>query len=225
MDSHSRKQKEWDEQSLSTADPSAQVCRPMDPESVGVLVEDIRAKLKLRPGLGAILDVGCGNGLLLEQLAGDFQTLAGVDYSADMVKHARERLEGRFEQGEAAKLSFADHSFDRVLGYSIFLYFPSEDYALEAVREMGRVLAPGGVALIGDLLDQTKEAEIKGGSNLEYEKKIPLIQRYSEWRFFDLERLVRYMRDSGFEAEMLEQPESFRLRRYRKDLRICRPEN
>lgn len=216
------KQHEWNLQAGSSEDPGAQVARPGGVGSINALASDIAAKLGTQNVSSSVLDVGCGNGLILSKVAGQYETIRGVDYSDVMIAQARLSLPtGQFSVGEAASLPFADAAFDRVLCYSIFHYFPSDDYAAQAVRELVRVCRPGGVVLIGDILDKQKEDDVKGRSDLAVEKAIPSIHRYSEWRFYDLQWLVLQGGDRVLQTEILDQPLDFPLRHYRKDLRIC----
>jgi SAM-dependent methyltransferase len=88
------------------------------------------------------LDVGCGSG---NSYAGELLELGvgyvGVDISTHAVEMARRAgLDARVI-GDAAELPFADESFDLVLAIEVLehLFAPHE-----AVREIHRVLAPGG---------------------------------------------------------------------------------
>ena len=216
------KQQEWDQQASSSDDPGAQVARPGSEDVVDRLVADIVEKLDTSAVSGSILDVGCGNGLVLSRLSTSYGNIAGVDYSASMIDKARTLVpNGNFSVGEAQSLPFADGAFERVLCYSIFHYFPDDDYAVRTIGELVRVCAPGGVVLVGDLLDKAHEQEVKGNSNLAYERQIPSIHRYSEWRFYDLDRLASQIPDRVQKAEILPQPADFVMGRYRKDLRLC----
>ena len=85
---------------------------------------------------------------------------------------------------------------------------------------MIRVTKPGGLILLGDILDANFESEIKGNSDLEYEKTIPLIHRYSQWRFYNFKKLIDDLAAYTTKVEVLTQPETFVLATYRKDIRI-----
>ena len=89
---------------------------------------------------GNVLDLACGDGALLRRLA---PSAIGIDIS-------REELgtTPRVVQGRAQQLPFADHVFDTVTCHLAFMLF---DDLPAVVRELGRVLAPGGrfVALLG----------------------------------------------------------------------------
>jgi SAM-dependent methyltransferase len=215
------KQQEWNDQAGSSDDPGRQVARPGDADSVARLVADIATKLHINEASGGLLDVGCGNGLVLSRLGAGYKRVFGIDYSEVMIAEAKATMpKARFSVGEAGMLPFEDAAFDRVLCYSIFHYFPDDEYAVRAVAELVRVCAPGGIVLIGDLLDKTFEQRIKGGSNLDYERKIPSIHRYSEWRFYDLRWLAAQIPRRARQAEVLSQPAEFPLSGYRRDLRI-----
>ena len=99
---------------------------------------------------GRLLEVPVGTGVLTMPL---YQSLPEaeitcLDYSADMMAHARKRAEAMslnnvsFVQGDVGKLPFADESFDLILSLNGFHAFPDKD---AAYRETCRVLKPGGI--------------------------------------------------------------------------------
>ena len=102
----------------------------------------------------AVLEVGCGHGLTLARVAqGPCGFLAGIDPSDVMVRLARRRLRRRIAAGEAeiaratsAALPFADARFDAALAVHV-LYFWKD--AIADLREIRRVLRPGGRLLLG----------------------------------------------------------------------------
>lgn len=105
------------------------------------------------PAGGRVLELGCGAGWLWEKGAADIPRdldLTLSDLSPGMVEEAlaRTRGLGRSAHGEAADaaaLPFADESFDLVLAMHM-LYHLSDPAA--GVREIVRVLKPGGMAVI-----------------------------------------------------------------------------
>lgn len=222
MNEFEAKKEEWEQLARINSDFKAQVGRPFDDGAWNDLSQDVLSKLSLEANERmTILDVGCGNGLLLSKIADRFSECYGVDYSHSMIAKAKELLpSGQFYQSDAQNLNFNDKTFDRVLSYSIFHYFPSYEYALSVILQMIRVTKVNGVVLIGDLLDSEFEADIKGKSDLAYEEKIPLIHRYSQWRFYDFERLASDLKEHVKKVEILSQPTSFPLSSYRKDLRL-----
>jgi len=87
-----------------------------------------------------ILDVGCGKGFLMF----DFTKVVpgievyGLDISTYAKEHAKEEIKDRIEIGTAAKLPYADKSFDFV--YSLNTLHNLHNYELDpALREMERV--------------------------------------------------------------------------------------
>ncbi|MBU2515160.1 methyltransferase domain-containing protein [bacterium] len=106
-----------------------------------------------------ILDVCCGQGRhLLELAKRGFSDMVGLDRSHYLITRARainknERFKIAFKEGDARKLSFPVDTFDYVLilGNS-FGYFESTQDDLKVLREIMRVLKPGGKLLI-DLTD------------------------------------------------------------------------
>lgn len=99
---------------------------------------------ELRPG-AKLLDVGCGCGdnlLSLSQLEG--VELHGIEFAQANVRRARALLgdKARVQQGSALELPFADASFDALTCVEVLEHLTDED---RAVRELARVLKPGGV--------------------------------------------------------------------------------
>ena len=91
-----------------------------------------------------ILDVGCGTGALLCALE-PYGVASGVDISEDSLRYSRQRGLERLHQSSSTDLRFEDASFD-VLTTSHMLEHVADD--LKVMREMHRVLAPGGWAVI-----------------------------------------------------------------------------
>lgn len=99
-----------------------------------------------------VLDVACGSGALTRVAAeavGDAGSVVGADIDANMLIVAREETPHAnvsWRQADATALPFADASFDVVLCGQGLQFVP--DRAL-ALREMRRVLAPGGGMTLG----------------------------------------------------------------------------
>lgn len=96
----------------------------------------------------ALLDVGCGTGRLVAALRREHPParIVGCDFSRGMLGRAAARSPGgAWVQAEAARLPFADESFDALVCTEAFHWFPDPDAALAEFR---RVLRPGGVVLV-----------------------------------------------------------------------------
>src|SRR6267378_6823015 len=92
----------------------------------------------------SILDVGCGTGANLEMLS-EFGEAEGVDISGEALTFCRERGLENVKQGEAEALPFEDSSFDLVTGLDVVEHLDDD---LAGLKEMRRVLRPGGRALV-----------------------------------------------------------------------------
>ena len=119
-----------------------------------LLAAEVVSLLDPPPGL-RWLDVGCGTGALSAALLAAVSplSLVGLDPSAEYVRMARERQpdpRARFAVGAATALELPDASVDRVVCGLVLNFVPDP---AAAVREMQRVLAPGGqvVAYVWDL--------------------------------------------------------------------------
>lgn len=118
----------------------------------------------LECGLGGrVLDLCCGFGRHTLALAEAGLEVAGVDLSMDLLRAARdlprwgELLAGRLVRGDAGAVPFADGSFDGlVVLFSSFGYFGEEGDARMA-GEIGRLLRPGGLAVL-DLMNPDRVA-------------------------------------------------------------------
>src|SRR4030081_497463 len=93
-----------------------------------------------------IVDVGCGTGAVLKQL-GNPQKNVGIDLAPEAISFCRQRGLNNVQQGDIHALPLSDASFDAVICSSV-LYHQWVTDVEGAVREMHRVLRPGGVLLI-----------------------------------------------------------------------------
>jgi len=98
-----------------------------------------------------LLDVGCGTGWASRMAADVADSVVGVDLSPRMLTEARGLLAAvggvTFAIADAEDLPFADGTFSAVLCTNAFHHYPHPD---RAIREMTRVLLPGGRLVLGD---------------------------------------------------------------------------
>jgi SAM-dependent methyltransferase len=94
----------------------------------------------LAPGM-KVLDAGCGNGLYLRAMAGRQVRAAGCDLSIGMLESAAHPA---LFSADVAALPLRDGVFDVVLAVHMLYHLPDRE---TAVRELRRVLAPGGLCV------------------------------------------------------------------------------
>jgi SAM-dependent methyltransferase len=96
------------------------------------------------PPRARILDAGCGSGRNMVELARRGE-VTGVEISPASVELARARHVGEVVEGSVMEMPFADASFDLAVCLDVIEHLPDDRGAL---RELRRVLAPGGALLV-----------------------------------------------------------------------------
>jgi SAM-dependent methyltransferase len=98
--------------------------------------------------LGPICDLGCGPGQIARYLHHQGVKTLGVDLSSKLVAEAqRLNPEIHFHQGDISSLPDADNSWGGIAAFYCIIHVPRE-HVVDALREMRRVLKPGGVLLV-----------------------------------------------------------------------------
>jgi SAM-dependent methyltransferase len=97
-----------------------------------------------------VLEIGCGLGTDGAQFAKAGAHYTGIDLTEAAVELARRRFElfklpGTFRVADAEQLDFPDNSFDLVYSHGVLHHTPD---TAAAVREIHRVLRPGGRAMV-----------------------------------------------------------------------------
>src|SRR6266567_2800474 len=109
---------------------------------IASFVEDICREFET--GKPRILDVGCGTGANIQMLS-QFGSAEGVDVSTEALEFCRARGLTNVKQGAAETLPHGDASFDLVTGLDVIEHLDDD---VAGLREMRRVLRPGGRALL-----------------------------------------------------------------------------
>ena len=114
-----------------------------DPEYVEQILPIVGEELA---GRAHVLDVGTGEGQLARHLVAlGAARVTGIDPSVNQLRVARARAAGpAYARAAAAALPFPDATFDGVVACLVFEHITAVD---EAIAEVARVLAPGGVFL------------------------------------------------------------------------------
>ena len=98
--------------------------------------------------VGPACDMGCGPGHVARYLHARGVQVYGVDLSAEFVERAR-RLNPDigFQQGDMMALDMADEAWAGIAAFYSLIHIPRAD-VVYALRELRRVLRPGGVLLL-----------------------------------------------------------------------------
>lgn len=156
-----------------------------------------------------VLDAGCGPGLYAEELVARGAEVVGFDESPEMVRLARRRLGERFD----VRVHDLDHpldwlddeGFDAAL---MALVLPHVDDRLGALRELWRVLRPGG-RLVVSTHHPTSDWLRLGGSYFSVE---PMEEDWHDGRWHvrywrqPLHRTCEKFADAGFLIERVAEP-------------------
>ena len=119
-----------------------------------------------------LLEVACGSGEFLRKFASHVNSVAGLDYSELMTGLAKKKNKNRIaagtaeiKHGEASQLPWENDRFSAATSMGSFIAFPKP---LESLKEIYRVLRPGGRAVISiewnaeDGLDHSKKVSEYG---------------------------------------------------------------
>ncbi len=105
--------------------------------------DEYRRAVKWLAGCETVLDVACGTGTFMELRGGN---IVGIDINPDNVKYCLSRRLNAIA-GNALDIPFPKNSFDGVHCSHLMQVFPPND-AAQLIRELGRVVKPGGVIVI-----------------------------------------------------------------------------
>lgn len=111
----------------------------------------LSSHLPERDGL-SVLDIGCGNGALLNALRPLIGSGVGIDQSQAVIERANRRAANatnlRFQKVDSPSLPFDSDAFDVVISLMSFRYLDWDPL----LREVKRVTKPGGIFLIVDMV-------------------------------------------------------------------------
>jgi len=112
-------------------------------------------RLEIKPG-SQVLDVACGTGNTAIPAAKRGAHVTGVDIATNLLEQAKERaaaerVQVRFEEGDAEELPYADNSFDVVVTMFGAMFAPRPE---RVAAELLRVCKPGGMVAMANWTPQ-----------------------------------------------------------------------
>ncbi|MEM4389992.1 MAG: glycosyltransferase [Candidatus Micrarchaeia archaeon] len=135
--------REWNERMFKMFN-TERLYRHPNPFVAWVENERVRRVVAEVAGEGSVLDVGCGEGVILEKIGAG--KAVGLDLSREALRRARARVpEARLTYGDAQRLPFRDSSFDAVVCSEIIEHVPKPRRVLE---EAARVVKPNGKVIV-----------------------------------------------------------------------------
>jgi ubiquinone/menaquinone biosynthesis C-methylase UbiE len=148
-----------------------------------------------------ILDVGCGEGTLVRQLAVEGAWVTGIDPNAQaIIKAHTSAPDARFETGTAEALPFPDHAFDLVVMLNALHHVPVGDMD-KALTEARRVLRHHGTLIVIEPLASGSFFEalrpIEDETDVRHEAQAALARAASQ---FSSHRTFTYIRRETFDT-------------------------
>jgi cyclopropane fatty-acyl-phospholipid synthase-like methyltransferase len=97
-----------------------------------------------------VLEIGCGSGRITRALADVFGEVYAVDISGEMIRQAEQSLKDRpnahvFRNSGSDLAVLGEIEVDFAFSYIVFQHIPSRDVIRAYVREVHRLLKPGGL--------------------------------------------------------------------------------
>ena len=180
------------------------------------VLERTMSVVGLAPGPDeTVLDIGCGVGRMTRALSKRVAHVIGLDVSSEMLARARDANADydniEWVHGDGSSLAgIADASVDGCYSFVVFQHLPRAEMTLGYVREMARVLRPGGWALFHVSTDPAVHEQrpplrdrVKAVVG-----RAPRGQTNRAWlgSSVDLDELRRTGEDAGLDVEHVEEP-------------------
>lgn len=152
----------------------------------------LRQLLARVPEGGAVLDLGCGNGVPALREIATRHAATGVDISRVQAKRARRNVpEATVMHADMAQLELAGDSFDAIVSFYAIEHVPRERHA-ELLSRVHSWLGPGGLLLF------TVEARAS------YEATGDWLGQPMFFSQFGPDETVEFVREAGFTVESVE---------------------
>ncbi|MDR1690505.1 MAG: class I SAM-dependent methyltransferase [Candidatus Methanoplasma sp.] len=131
-----------------------------------------KVDMDLRPS-SKVLDIGCGNGKTVAALLKMGSEVTGLDFSPSAIEQCMKAFgnKAKFVVAECDDMPFPDNSFDAVTAVHVLEHL-NDDQLRGTVKEISRVLVPGGLVFVrvfavGDMRSEGKDRNVRG-NGIEY---------------------------------------------------------
>ncbi len=177
--------------------------------------EEFRPLVEYAKSGDKILDLGCGNGRLVELFKGKPIEYFGIDNSEKLIEIARQKFPGQeFEIFDGLKVPFEDNFFDKIYCIAVFHHIPGKAVRREFLNETKRALKTGGKLILSvwylwqkdtfwRLLFKFTLKKLVGKSELDFFDIMEPWGKISERYFHNFRKreLKRLVEKCGFETE------------------------
>ncbi len=177
------------------------------------LLQDKIEARKLRtlsslPQNKVILEIGCGSGYGSRLIKKYFhpREIQALDLDPRMIALAKKRGSDpsiSFRVGSAARLPYKDRTFDAVIEFAIIHHIPDWKNCL---KELQRVLRPGGEIILEDLSRETFETTLG--------KMYKKVLQHPYSKMYYREEFVEYLQELGFKIKVKKVYSPFHLLQY-----------
>jgi SAM-dependent methyltransferase len=163
--------------------------KPLDRHLLNRLAEDVR-------GHGLVADLGCGPGHVARYLHDQGVRMLGIDLSPRMIDSARQRSPDiEFRVGDMRALDLPDGALAGIVAFYSLIHIGELEMGA-TLRELRRVLAPGGLLLVAfHIGEETVHRDELWGHTVSLDFRFlmpsPLVARLIEAGFVVLERVER----------------------------------
>ena len=186
----------------------------------------------------SFLDIGCGLGLNLGPISKITSYALGIDHPkvVNEAKILPDNSNAEFIGGDFLKASFSQ-TFDRILAYSVVHTLPDTQAFYSFIDKALSLLNPDGVMLVGDLPNVDKKKRFlnsKRGQAFQrdWDKQIKKHNTEQDTKYFDglssditfddmtMSEIMIYIRNKGFHAYIINQPQDLPFGNSREDILI-----
>lgn len=138
-----------------------------------------------------VLEIGCGSGLLLSEIAPHCTFYAATDFSSEIIERLARRVKANADlaskvevrQAEASAMQgWPGESFDTIILNSVLQLFPSAQYLEKVLSNAIERLAPGGRIFVGDVQNYDLLEAYHAGVQAKRYIGSPLTEAARAWR-------------------------------------------